>query len=137
MKKVLLALCALLALGAEAQAQQIGPAPVYCNKFFTINAAAATSILQIVAPVGNQTIYVCGLTLNAGAAAATFSLTAGTGANCNTSPLIMFPTVQLGINGVLDSRSPVIGSTSDPGDALCYTITGTGPLSAVVYYGQF
>jgi hypothetical protein len=135
-------LLVLLLWTEPALSQQAGAQQVYCGRSFTVS-AGATSITQAVAGVVGQTIAVCGYEINAGAAAGTFQLTAGTGTNCNTNTVNITPVYTLGINGVLASRLPnAFYSTPIPvppavGYSLCYTITGTGPINALVTYHQY
>jgi hypothetical protein len=124
-------------LGCQpSSAQQAGAQQVYCGRSFVVS-AGATSITQAVAGVAGQVIAVCGVDLNAGAAAGTFQLTVGTGTNCNTNTTNITPVWSLGINGVMTSRLPVAYFTSPSGYQLCYTITGTGPINALVTYHQY
>jgi hypothetical protein len=136
-------LLALFCLWAEpAFSQQAGAQQVYCGRSFTVS-AGATAITQAVAGVTGQTIAVCGYDINAGAAAGTFQLTVGTGTNCGTNTLNITPAFSLGINGQMTSRLPTaFYSTPIPvppaaGYSLCYTITGTGPINALVTYHQY
>jgi hypothetical protein len=135
----LIAIAGLLLLygcGEPAKAQTAGPPAVYCNKSFVVG-AGATSITQVVAAVTGQAIHICGYDINAGAAAGTYQLTVGTGTNCNANTVNVTPVFALGINGVLSSRNTVVWFSSAQGAQLCHTITGTGPINAVVSYGQF
>jgi hypothetical protein len=125
----------LYGCGEPAKAQTVGPPPLYCNKSVVVS-AGATSITQVVAAVATQAIHICGYDINAGAAAGTYQLTVGTGTNCNANTVNVTPVFSLGINGVLVSRAPVWFSSAQ-GAQLCHTITGTGPINAVVSYGQF
>jgi hypothetical protein len=131
-------LAGLLALlcGGPANAQTVGPPALYCNKSFVIS-VGATSLVQVVAAVPGQAIHICGYDLNAGAAAATFQLTVGTGTNCSTNVTNVTPVFTLGVNGVLVSRPGDVWFSSIQGAQLCYVTTGTGPLNAVVSYGQY
>jgi hypothetical protein len=135
MKRVLAALVLCLA-ATVAQAQVSGPPPLYCNRSFVVS-AGATAITQAVAPVAGQAVHLCGFDINAGAAAGTFQLSVGTGTNCGTGTLNVTPAFSLGINGVLSSRNTTVWYSTPQGSALCYTITGTGPINAVVSYGQY
>lgn len=136
MKKLLLIL-GLVLYGGPAYPQASGPpAAIFCNKSFVVS-AGATAITQIVALVSGQAIHICGYDINAGAAAGTFQLTVGTGSNCGTNTTNVTPAFSLGINGVLSSRNTSVWYSSPAGYALCYTITGTGPVNAVVSYGQY
>jgi hypothetical protein len=123
-------------LSARALAQSVGPSPAYCAKSFFVS-AGATAITQQVAPVAGQRVMICGYVLNAGAAAASFQLEYGTGTNCGTGTQALTPQWSLGINGVLSNGGFGVGEATAVGSALCYTITGTGPLNAVVYYDQY
>jgi hypothetical protein len=134
MKCLILSALALLLLGCQpSSAQQAGAQQIYCGRVLTVS-AGATSITAAVTAGAGQIIAVCGYSLNAGAAAATFQLTVGTGTNCNANTLNITPAYSLGINGVLVDRSPVAYFSAPAGYQLCYTITGTGPLNANVYY---
>jgi hypothetical protein len=136
-KLILIALSGLFGLfGTGAWAQTAGPPNLYCNKSVVVS-ASATAITQIVAPVTGQSIHVCGYDLNAGAAAETYQLTVGTGVNCNANTVNVTPAFSLGINGVLVSRPGFVWFSSIQGAQLCHTIGGTGPINAVVSYGQF
>ena len=127
---------ALLQSIAPANTQQVGPPALYCNKSFVVS-AGATSITQIVAAVTGQAIHICGYDINAGAAAGTFQLTVGTGVNCNANTTGITPVYSLAINGVLSARNTTVWYSTPQGYQLCYTITGTGPVGAVVSYGQY
>jgi hypothetical protein len=126
----------LYGCGEPAKAQTVGPSALYCNKSVVVS-AGATALTQIVAAVANQTISICGYDINAGAAAGTYQLTVGTGTNCNANAVNVTPVFSLGINGVLVSRNGPVWFSSAQGAQLCHTITGTGPINAVVSYGQF
>jgi hypothetical protein len=135
----LLAIAGLLLLfscGEPAKSQTAGPSAVYCNKEVVVS-AGATSITQVVAAITGQAIHICGYDINAGAAAGTYQLTVGTGTNCNANTVNVTPVFTLGINGVLVSRPGNAWFSSAQGAQLCHTITGTGPINAVVSYGQF
>jgi hypothetical protein len=132
-----IALVLLVLLSAtRALAQTVGPGPAYCAKSFFVS-AGATTMTQQVAPIAGQRVVVCGYVLNAGSAAATFLLSYGTGSNCGTGTTALTPTFSLPINGVVANRGVTVGETTPLGQALCYTITGTGPMNAVVYYDQY
>lgn len=126
----------LLGLIVPATAQQAGPPALYCNKTFVVS-AGATATTQIVPAIPGQSVHVCGYDIDAGAAAATFQLITGTGVNCATNTVNVTPAFSLGSNGVLVSRPGNVWYSSPTNNALCYAITGTGPLQAVVSYAQF
>jgi hypothetical protein len=134
--RVALVLALLLLSATRALAQTVGPGPAYCGKSFFVS-AGATALTQQVAAVAGQRVVICGYVLNAGAATATFLLSAGTGTNCNVGTVALTPTFSLPINGVVANRGVTVGEATAVGSALCYTITGTGPMNAVVYYDQY
>ena len=141
MKRLLgpLVLLALLAGCQPSSAQQAGAQQVYCGRVLTVS-AGATSITAAVTATPAQVIAVCGVSINAGAAAATFQLTVGTGTNCNANTVNITPIWTLGIDGVMVDTHPVAWYSTPSGQVtglswqLCYTITGTGPMNANVYY---
>jgi hypothetical protein len=126
----------VLLSATRALGQSIGPGPAYCAKSFFLS-AGATAMTQQVAAVAGARVVVCGYVLNAGAGAGTFQLEYGTGTNCGTGTQALTPQWSLGINGVLSNRGFGVGETTPVGSALCYTITGTGPMNAVVYFDQY
>ena len=130
---MVLALILLLGGCQPSSAQQAGAQSVYCGRSFQVS-AGATSITAQVTANPDQFIAVCGYTLNAGAAAGTFSLTVGTGTNCNANTVQITPTYSLGVNGVLVDRPTTAFYSTPKGYQLCYTITGTGPINALVTY---
>jgi len=127
-----LVLAGLMSLAASAQP----PTEVLCSRSFTVSAGAQPATIGVAARAGFQ-IAICGYDINAGAAPGTFQLFYGTGALCSGSPVNLTPVFSIGINGVLVSRSSNASMTAPPGNAVCYNITGTGPINAVVYYSQF
>ena len=144
MRKVSLCLlCVSLALAGlvyprDAPAQQTGATEVICNKQFIVS-AGATALTQVVAAQAGVGISVCGYTFNAGAAAATVQIMSGTGTNCATNQIAITPVFSLGINGSLSfapGRAFISTPAATPGYALCYVITGTGPMAIAVQYFQ-
>jgi len=130
-----LALAGLVLSPKLAPAQQTGATEVICNKQFIVS-AGATSMTQVVAGISGQSISVCGYTFNAGAAAATIQIVSGTGTNCNTGQVAITPVFSLGINGNLSFAPGRAFFSAASGAALCYVITGTGPMAAAVQYFQ-
>jgi hypothetical protein len=128
--------------GSPALSQQAGAQQILCSRSLNFS-LGATSITQIVAASTGQAIHVCSVVLNAGAAAATYQLTVGTGTNCNANTVNITPIFTLGINGVLAFNNTVAWYSTPvplpplPAYALCHTITGTGPMQALVLYHQF
>jgi hypothetical protein len=125
----------LYGCGEPAKAQTVGPPPLYCNKVFQISSGSAGAV--IANGVAGQSIHICGYDINAGAAAASFGLYVGTGSICTTNLTNIVPNMSLGINGVMVSRNTTVWYSSPPGYSLCFNITGTGPITAVVSYGQY
>lgn len=131
MKKLALSLLAFLAI-AGAQAQPVGPATLSCNQVFQVS-QAATALTRI-ATGGTQSISLCGIAFNSGAAASTAQLRRGTGTNCATGTADVTPAISLGINGVyVDHRSFAYQSLA-VGQDLCLVTTGVGPAQVTVYY---
>lgn len=141
MKKLLLALGLWLVAIAPAWAQAVGGQPVICNNRFQVS-QGAVALTKIVSGVTGTQITICGYAANAGAAAATFQLSYGTGTNCGTNTTAIVPVYSLAINGVMVDHNPyamftVPQFTSGVISDLCLVTTGTGPLAITVWYGQF
>ena len=138
MRKLLLALLLALASAVPA-ASQPGGQPLICTKTFQVS-QAAVALTKIVSGVTGTSINICGYAANAGAAAATFALSYGTGTNCATGTVSITPVFALGINGVMvdhvTGANIAIPSVNASGVAndLCLVTTGTGPLGIIVYY---
>ena len=135
MEKIFLAV-ALTLFGLSALGQPVGPMQTFCSQSFSVT-AGATSIRQFVPASTGKRIVVCGYAVGAGAAAATFQLSYGTGVNCNVGTTVLPAPWALGIGGELINRGTSVGPVSPVSQALCYAITGTGVLTAVVYYDQY
>jgi hypothetical protein len=136
MRKFLFAAVLGLALSGLLTAVPAAAQTLTCGRTLVISAGATSIIQAVAASSSTSVVTICGYELNAGAAAATFQLTGGTGTNCNVNTVSLTPVFSLGINGVLVSRSITPQMQTAPGSSLCYTITGTGPMNAVVYYQQ-
>ena len=119
-----------------AHSQQAGAQQILCAKSLQFS-LAATALTQIVAGNTGQAIHVCSVVMNAGAAAATYQLSTGTGTNCGTGTVAMTPAFSLGINGVLAFNNTVAWFSTPLGNSLCHTSTGTGPMNVLVLYHQF
>jgi len=135
MKKMFLAV-ALTLFGLSALGQPVGPMQTFCSQSFTVT-AGATSITQFVRASVGKRIVVCGYAVGAGAAAATFQLSYGTGVNCNVGMTVLPAPWAIGIGGELINRGTGVGKVTPVNQALCYAITGTGVLTAVVYFDQY
>lgn len=139
--KKMLALFILLALGATAQAQVVGPPQITCNQTFQVS-QGAVALTKVISGVAGKQISLCGWSLNAGAATATASLSFGTGTNCGTGTTTIFPVTSLAINGVFVDHSafahispPTANASAVPTD-VCLVTTGTGPMAVVLYFSQ-
>lgn len=134
MRKSFFAVAVLCALGGGAAFAQ----SPNCTQSAVIPASAAGTIKVVADPPGSARVYVCGYTVNAGAAAGTLQLQGGTGSTCSTTfNSNLTPVYALGINGVLvDTAMSFRGMQTAPGAGLCAVITGTGPTGGVVYYMQ-
>jgi hypothetical protein len=122
--------------GLSAQGQPVGPMQTYCERSFTVT-ARATSITEFVRASTGKRIVVCGYVFEAGAAGVTFQLSYGTKVNCNVGTTVLPGPWALGINGELTNRGTSVGEVTPVSQALCYAITGTGLLTAVVYFDQY
>lgn len=147
MKKHLLALAmmalvepavALLIAVSTALAQPAGPVPTYCNKTAVGSSGAATT-LAVTGVVG-QNINLCGFIASAGAAVGTFQIITGTGAICGTGTVNVIGLVNLAINSSLP-YSPSVAQYAMPTvptpNSMCVVVTGTGPVSWTLFYGQY
>jgi len=126
----------LLLSVVPAQAQSTIGGPAYCNKYFQVN-QAAVALTKVISGVAAQSIQLCGWSLSGGAAAATASLSYGTGANCGTGTVVLQPLVNVAINGSYVDHVPFVNQIVPVANDLCLVTTGTGPLSVIIYYAQF
>jgi hypothetical protein len=134
----IIAFLALFAFSLPASAQVVGPNGPQCNKVFQVS-QAATGLTKIVSGIANQSISICGWSVNSGAATSTWQLEYGTGTNCGTGTTAITPVYSLAINGVqidhIVQAFISLAGGSTPTD-LCLVTTGTGPLQIMVYYSQ-
>jgi hypothetical protein len=131
-------LVVLLALWAgPAFSQAVGPQPIYCNKAYSQNNVAATSATTIIF-AGGKTISMCGWNIsNTGGSSSTVAFTAGTGTNCGTNTVNPGLSILVG-NGQNNIDHDTVASASMiQGYDLCWTITGSGTINAVIYYGLY
>lgn len=132
----------LLAMVGSAQAQQTDRPPLYCISSYQNN-LPATSITKIISGVSGKSIGLCGFTLSGGAAVSTFTLAYGTGTNCNTGAVTLIPLINVPVNGFLMDHVPFVNlnlpsqNASAVANDVCLTVTGTGPLSIILYYLQY
>ncbi len=138
MKKLLLALLLALASAVPAASQ---PAINGCNKIFTVN-QAAVAITRILTGVAGQHFEICGISVSAGAAVGSATISIGTGTNCGTSTAVLIPAIALGINGnftdhVAVPHIPVPPTLSSVATDICLTTVGAGPTTIILYYAQF
>lgn len=135
----LFAFVAALFVAAEAPADPIYQSQTYaCSKVASVTAAAVTQLVPAVTGSNGvaQQIYICGFSLNAGAAAASFQFSYGTGATCAGTPVLIGPLYTLAINGVLVDHNPYYnGMFAAAGNNLCVTPSASG--SVTLYYTQF
>jgi hypothetical protein len=128
----ILAALAWCALSGAAAAQSPN-----CTQSVQIPASGAGTLKLVADPPGSSRVYVCGYVLNAGTAAGAGQLQGGTGGSCAGGNALLTGVLSLGINGVLVDPSPSFrGMQTAPGAGLCLVITGTGPVSGVLYYTQ-
>jgi hypothetical protein len=135
MKKIFLAVAFTL-FGLSVVGQPVGPMHTYCSQSFTLT-AGATSITEFVPASTDKRIVVCGYKVEAAAAGVTFQLSYGTGVNCNVGTTVLPAPWPVAIGGELINEGTGVGKVTPVNQALCYAITGTGLLTAVVYYDQY
>ena len=135
MKKIFLTVAFTL-FGLPALGQPAGPMLTFCEQSFTVT-AGATSITEFVPASTGKRIVVCGYEVGAGAAGATFQLSYGKGINCNVGTTVLPAPWRVAIGGELINGGTGVGKVTPVNQALCYAITGTGLLTAVVYYDQY
>jgi hypothetical protein len=140
MRKLILTCGLLLALlPAPAPAQEVGPSPVYCNNTFAVSGQSGpVAQTRIVQNPGNAVISLCGWNIsNTGGAAVTITFQGGTGSNCgtNTATANMAVTVSNGAQNI--DHDPVASRSMAQGQDLCWTITGTGNVNAIIFYGMY
>ena len=138
MKKQIAASILWLALAAPALAQ-VGPSPIYCNNAYSVSALSGpVTQTRIVANSGNATISLCGWNIsNTGGASVTVTFQGGTGTNCgtNTASANMAITVSNGAQNI--DHDPVASRSMAQGQDLCWTITGTGNINGIIFYGMY
>ena len=57
--------------------------------------------------------------------------------NCNVGTAVLSAPWAIGIGGELINRGTGVGEVTPVSQGLCYAITGTGLLTAVVYFDQY
>ena len=127
-----------LALAAPAIAQ-VGPSPIYCNNTYSVaNLSGPVTQTRIVANSGGAIISLCGWNIsNTGGASVTVTFQGGTGTNCgtNTASANMAITVSNGAQNI--DHDPVASRSMAQGQDLCWTITGTGNINGIIFYGMY
>lgn len=134
MKHVTLCLILLLALVACPSAASAQRA---CDRVSFVTGVGATPVTEFVAGTGAQRVYLCGYMLTASGNAATFQLFSGSGTNCATNKTALTNVVSLPNGGNLVNRLATPTQYTPPGEAMCAEVTGTGTISATVYWAQF
>ena len=119
--------------------QEIGPSPIYCNSTYSVSGQSGPiARTTIVANNGNQTISMCGWNIsNTGGAAVTMSFQAGTGTNCGTNTIVGTTAVTVSNGAQNIDHDPVASFSIPKGMDLCWTVTGTGNLNAVIFFGAY
>lgn len=138
MRKLSAALLFLLGLASAALAQGpiVGPGqPILCTQIATM-AVGPSTITQVIAPVPNQRIVICGWHVTNTGATGTFSFQTGTGTNCGTGTGTLLPAAN--VTSTAPSADHIdYGSIQTPiGSALCIT-PSVATISAYVYFSQF
>jgi hypothetical protein len=118
--------------------------PRYCDKVANITTLGTTATIQQIAGVASQSIWVCGMVLNASTAAAgtTIALVEGTGSNCATGTATIG--ALLGTTPTAVPTTPQISTmggavklTATAGDSLCIQqgqATNSTALSGSIFY---
>lgn len=139
MKKLLLAFSLLLAATTFAAAQNYsGPAnPILCNKTATFSGISA--ITQLVAPVANARIAICGWHVtNTSATSYSFTLTFGTQTTnpCDTSTFAFTPALSVTNAAPSSDHIDFAVVASNLSMGLCVTPSNVA-LTGLIYYSQF
>jgi hypothetical protein len=142
MRKLLALLAALLGAflwQSPAFAQEIGPSPIYCNSTYSVSGQSGPiAQTRIVQNNGSQTISMCGWNIaNTGGAAVTISFQSGTGTNCGTNTVVGTTAVTVGNGAQNIDHDPVASFSIGKGQDLCWTVTGTGNINAVIFFGAY
>ena len=142
MRKLLALLAALLGAflwQSPTFAQEIGPSPIYCNSTYSVSGQSGPiAQTRIVQNNGSQTISMCGWNIsNTGGAAVTISFQAGTGTNCGTGTIVGTTAVTVSNGAQNIDHDPVASFSIPKGMDLCWTVTGTGNINAVIFFGAY
>jgi len=134
MKKLLL----LLLLVGPANAQ-VGAPVVQCNANYSqAGLGGPVAQVKIIQDVPGKQISVCGWNIsNTGGASVTITFTGGTGTNCGTNNVATGIAITVGNGQSNIDHNPSAFASVPTGYDLCWTITGSGTVNAVVYYGIF
>jgi hypothetical protein len=123
--------------------------PAICDKQVAVSTLGTTAIVQQIAAVGSQKIYICGWQIGASTATAGTALSwvEGTGSNCGTGTaavggtILTTPTTAPTVpNALFGPFNPGFAFTATAGDALCLkqaSATNSTALFGTVYYTQF
>ena len=111
-------------------------APVVCQDSAVINATADNANTEIVALTASETIYVCGMTVIADAAAS-IQWIYGTGTACATGETDLSGDMSLAANGGHSSFAAFPIMKAAASNAFCIEITGTGNVGGWISYTKF
>lgn len=121
----------LFACSEPAKAQRL------CDRVSFVTGVGATPVTEFVPASGQLRVYLCGYMLTATGNAATFQVFSGSGTNCATNKQAMTNVVALPNGGNLVNRLATPTQSTPQGEAMCAEVTGTGTISATVYWAQF
>src|SRR6185436_12332337 len=125
------ALFAFFAAAAPVQAQQL---TCRDNVKYDASTTGSTRIFTANATSPNQ-VYICGYTINVGAAATNVGFTYGTGTNCGTGTTALTPVFVLPIAGqIMDDAGIWHGLTVPAGKDICISASGSNPVQAILYF---
>jgi hypothetical protein len=131
-RAILLAIALVLIALGLAEAQTVGPAPIYCNRVYATTTLSA-STTQLVAGVSGKAVSFCGFNAD-GLAAGTFQFVFGTGTSCTTSTAATGVITTAAGDNIID-HTPSASVSGAAGQSLCAIITGTSAVTITTYYG--
>lgn len=137
MRRVLLALAALVTLTGAAQAQ-VAESSTYACTQSAIYDASTNGSTKLATGVANKQIYVCGFVLFGGGTASV-KLIYGTGGTCGTGAHAITPAFAIvAQSSLVDHQTYYAGLTPVPAsNDLCINTSAGVAIQAIVYYTQF
>jgi hypothetical protein len=122
--------------GRPAFSQGAGAQQVTCNKVAFVASVAAGVTTQVIAPVANQTVSICGFVASS-VAASTVQFIYGTGTNCATGLVAWTAAANIGASIPLAFQSTFAFFSPPTGNGVCLTAGGTGPVNISISFAQY